>query len=82
MEAVVPSSKPPWPTRTQRTILAENCKKNRAFTDSNDHAGSSRLPDATSSRDALQTLLECPWAPKGQWKVFQEGNGLLVQELS
>ncbi len=31
-----------------------------------------RFPDAISSRDALQTLFECPWAPKGQWKVFPE----------
>ncbi len=33
-----------------------------------------RFPDAISSTDALQTLFECPWAPKGQWKVFPEGK--------
>ncbi len=31
-------------------------------------------PDALSSRVALQALLECPWATKGQWKVFPEGK--------
>ncbi len=25
-------------------------------------------------RDALPTLLECPWATKGKWKVFPEGK--------
>ncbi len=29
---------------------------------------------AQASRDALQTLLECPWATKGQWKIFLEGK--------
>ncbi len=33
-----------------------------------------RLPDALSSRDALQILLECPWANKGQWNVFPKGK--------
>ncbi len=33
-----------------------------------------RLPDALSARDALQTLIECPWVTKGQWKVFPEGK--------
>ncbi len=36
--------------------------------------GQGRFPDAISSRDALQALLECPWANKGQWKVFPEGK--------
>ncbi len=33
-----------------------------------------RFPDAISSRDALQTLLESPWSTKGQWKVFSGGK--------
>ncbi len=34
----------------------------------------STLPDALSSKDALQTLLDCPWATQVQRKVFQEGK--------
>ncbi len=33
-----------------------------------------RLLGALSSRFALQTLLECPWALKGQCKAFPEGK--------
>ncbi len=31
-----------------------------------------RFSDAIFSNDALQTLLECVWATKEQWKVFPE----------
>ncbi len=33
-----------------------------------------KLLGAISSRDALHILIECPWALKGQWKIFQEGK--------
>ncbi len=77
------NNKLPWPTRrpidSQRTTLAEHCLKSRVATASNRwrstaKALTSRLPEALSSRNALQTLLECPWATKGQWKVFPEGE--------
>ncbi len=34
----------------------------------------SRLPDALSSIDALQILLECPWATRGHGRCFQKSN--------
>ncbi len=60
----------------RRTLLQEPCRHRlkRPSWRSMAKTLTSRLPDALSSRDAPQTLLECPWAAKGQWKVFPEGK--------
>ncbi len=59
----------------RRTLLEEPCRhrQKRPSWRSTAKALTSRLPEALSSRDALQTLLECPCAVKGQCEVFPEG---------
>ncbi len=58
----------------RRTPLEEPCRHRlkRPSWRSTAKALTNRLPDALSSRGALQALLECPWATKAQWKVFTE----------
>ncbi len=60
----------------RRTLLDEPCRHRlkRPSWRTTAKALTSRLPEAFSSRNALQTLLECPWAAKGQWKEFPEGK--------
>ncbi len=73
-----PNNKPRWDTTrpivSQRIILAEHCLKNRPSCRSTAKDLMNRFPDAVSSRNVLQTLPECPWAHKGQWKVLPEGQ--------
>ncbi len=60
----------------RRTLLEEPCRHRlkRPSWRSTAKTLTNRFPDALSSRDALQILLECPWATKGQWEVFPEGK--------
>ncbi len=58
----------------RRTRLEEPCRQRlkRPSWRSTAKGLTNRFPDALSSRDALQTLLECPRATKRQWKLFLE----------
>ncbi len=60
----------------QSTLLEEPCRHRlkQPSWRSTAKAQMNRFPDAISSTDALQALLEYPWATKGQWKVFPEGK--------
>ncbi len=51
----------------RRTLLEKPCRHRFRWPSWRSAAKAlmNRLPDAIFSRDALQTLLECPWTPKG-----------------
>ncbi len=59
-----------------RTLFEEPCcnRLKRPSWRSTTKALTSKYPDTLSSRDALQTLLECPWATQGQWQVLPRGK--------
>ncbi len=58
----------------RRTLLEEPCRHRfrQPSWCSTATAQANRFSDALYSKDALQTLIECPWANKGQWTVFPE----------
>ncbi len=74
------NNKPSWPTRrpivSQRTLLEEtyNYRLKRQRWRSATKVLMSRFSDAISFRNVLQTLLECPWATKGLWRMCTEGK--------